>query len=69
VVAVEGIIGYKNEGISVVKSDTHSSAKKKLYQKPTLRVYGNIGTLTQSVASTNKHRDGGMILAMNLKTH
>jgi hypothetical protein len=67
-VAVEGIIGYKNEGISVVKSDTHSSAKK-LYQKPTLRVYGNIGTLTQSVASTNMHRDGGMILAMNLKTH
>ena len=63
-VAVEGIIGYKNEGISVVKSDTHSSAKK-LYQKPTLRVYGDIGTLTQSVASTNMHRDGGMILAMD----
>ena len=33
---------------------------KKPYRKPDLRVYGDIQLLTNAVASTSSHPDGGM---------
>jgi len=50
-VAVERGIGYKDGGSGVVKPNAQGSVKKP-YQKPTLRVYGDIGAMTL----TNQHK-------------
>jgi len=42
---------------------------KKPYQKPTLRVYGDIRALTKSTVSTAMNRDGKSFLKMQFKTH
>jgi hypothetical protein len=41
---------------------------KKAYQKPVLKVYGDIRTMTQARASTAGNTDGMMVFKMNLKT-
>jgi len=41
---------------------------KKPYEKPKLRVYGDIRAMTQSVNSTNMMADGKKFLGMFLKT-
>jgi hypothetical protein len=41
---------------------------KKSYEKPVLKVYGDIHTMTQAHASTAGNADGKMIFKMNLKT-
>ena len=50
-VAVEGGISYKNGGRFVLKANTQGLVKKP-YQRPMLRVYGDIRTMTQAVASS-----------------
>ena len=55
-VAVEGGIGYKGAGKRVLKSNAVGSGKKP-YQKPSLRVYGDIRVLTETAGSTSVHRD------------
>jgi hypothetical protein len=42
---------------------------KKPYQKPKLRVYGDIRALTKSHVSTAKNLDGKSFLKMQFKTH
>jgi hypothetical protein len=42
---------------------------KKPYEKPVLRVYGDIRAITHAVASAMGNKDGQMALGMNLKTH
>jgi len=42
--------------------------KKKPYEKPVLRVYGDIRTMTQSHASNRGNADGKMFFKMSLKT-
>jgi hypothetical protein len=66
-VAVQGRIGYKRGGGGVLKANTHMPVKRP-YQKPMLRVYGDIRTMTQAVAATRKHSDGRMALGKTLKT-
>lgn len=39
--------------------------KKKPYEKPNLRVYGDIRALTQSAGSASMMADGGMGMAAN----
>ena len=68
VVAVKGDIEYKSEGSCVLKTDARGAVKKKPYEKPNLRVYGDIRMMTQAVASTRMHRDGKSAFGMNLKT-
>ena len=66
-VALAKGIGYKNEGRSVLKLNAQGSGKKP-YEKPVLRVYGDIRTMTQAHASNAGNTDGKMIFKMNLKT-
>ena len=42
--------------------------EKKPYEKPVLRVYGDIRSMTQARAATVGHTDGKMIFKMTLKT-
>jgi hypothetical protein len=42
---------------------------KKPYQKPKLSVYGDIRTMTQSVASSMNMVDGQVLFGKLLKTH
>jgi len=44
------------------------SDRKKHYQAPCLRIYGNLGTLTAALNNTVPNDDGGTI-GMNTKTH
>ena len=37
-----------------------ANASKKRYESPQLKVYGDIQTLTNAVASNTKNADGGM---------
>jgi hypothetical protein len=41
---------------------------KKPYEKPKLRVYGDIRTMTQAVASSNMMPDGVKLFGKGLKT-
>jgi hypothetical protein len=41
---------------------------KKAYEKPVLRVYGDIKTMTQARSFAAGHLDGKMGFKMNLKT-
>ena len=45
-----------------------SVAPKKQYQRPSLRVYGNIQALTAAVSNTSSSTDSGIIGTMT-KTH
>jgi hypothetical protein len=44
----------------------HASASegstKKVYQKPHLEVYGDLGMITQSVAGASMNADGGTVM-------
>jgi len=42
-----------------VTSNSREYEKKKPYQKPNLRVYGDIRALTQSAGGSTKNSDGG----------
>jgi hypothetical protein len=42
--------------------------EKKPYEKPVLRVYGDIRTMTQAHASNRGNTDGKKFFKMNLKT-
>ena len=55
-VAVERGIGYKDCGSGVVITSTKGRVKKP-YQKPLLRVYGNIGAMTHLSSHKGTHRD------------
>lgn len=44
-------------------------SKKKPYQEPRLRLYGDVGTMTQAVGSTAKKSDGKSVFGKPLKTH
>ena len=48
-VAVQGGIGYKDAGRGVLKPNAQGSGKKP-YQKPSLRVYGDIRAMTQTTS-------------------
>ena len=41
-------------------SNSQECGRKKVYQRPNLRVYGDIRALTQSVGGASKMADGGM---------
>ena len=64
-VALAEGISYKNGGRCVLKANEQA---KKPYEKPVLRVYGDIRTMTQSHASMAGNTDGMMIFKMFLKT-
>ena len=66
-VAVQGRIRYKGEGRYVLKANLQGPLKKP-YEKPKLRVYGDIRAMTQSVNSTSMMADGKKFLGMFLKT-
>jgi hypothetical protein len=55
-VAVEIGIRYKGSGITFVKLDAKTTEKKP-YQKPRLRVYGDIRTMTQLSPNKGMMRD------------
>ncbi len=40
-------------------SNSRERGKKKLYQKPILRVYGDVRALTQAISTHSKNLDGG----------
>ena len=67
-VAVAGNIGYKSCGMCVL-NDNVQRAVKKPYQKPKLRVYGDIRAMTQSVNSMAQKSDGIKLFMTPLKTH
>jgi hypothetical protein len=67
-VAVQGRIRSKREGRYVLKANLQGSGKKP-YEKPKLRVYGDIRAMTQSVTSARNMADGKKFLGMLLKTH
>jgi len=48
-----------------VTSISRVCGKKKPYQKPSLRVYGDVRALTQAVGTTSKRGDGGMGMQAN----
>jgi hypothetical protein len=50
-----------------LKANAEGRAKK-VYQKPMLRVYGDIQTMTQSRDFKAGKQDGGILFGMNLKT-
>ena len=66
-VALAEGISYKNGGRCVLKPNAQAYEKKP-YEKPVLRVYGDIRTMTQSHASMAGNIDGMMIFKMSLKT-
>ena len=66
-VALAKRISYKNGGRCVLKANAQAYGKKP-YEKPVLRVYGDIRTMTQSHASMAGNNDGKMFFKMNLKT-
>jgi hypothetical protein len=66
-VALAEGIGYKNEGRSVLNVNTPGCGKK-LYEKPVLRVYGDIRTMTQANVANVGNLDGKKFARMNLKT-
>ena len=66
-VALAKGISYKNGGRCVLKVNAQAYEKKP-YEKPVLRVYGDIRTMTQSHASMAGNIDGMMIFKMSLKT-
>ena len=66
-VALAEGISYKNGGRCVLKPNAQAYEKKP-YEKPVLRVYGDIRTMTQSHASMFGNTDGMMIFKMSLKT-
>jgi hypothetical protein len=51
-----------------LKANLQGSGKKP-YEKPKLRVYGDIRAMTQSVTSARNMADGKKFLGMVLKTH
>lgn len=65
-VALAEGIGYKSYGRCVLKAN--AGCGKKRYEKPVLRVYGDIRTMTQSTSFKAGMNDGMMIFGMNLKT-
>ena len=67
-VAVEGRIRYKSEGLSVLKPKVLGSVKKP-YRMPKLRVYGDVRTMTQTVGSNSKNSDGKSVFGQPLKTN
>jgi len=66
-VALAESIGYKCSGRRVLKANGEGSSKKQ-YEKPLLRIYGDVRRMTEAVASTHMHRDGKMSGFTNLKT-
>ncbi len=42
-----------------MRSNSRECGKKKPYQKPNLRIYGDVRALTQSAGKTSSHGDGG----------
>jgi hypothetical protein len=62
-VAVNGAIKYKREGTGVLKPRVEGFVKKP-YQKPKLRVYGDIRTLTMGNISGKKFDGKGVGPAM-----
>jgi len=48
-----------------VTSNPRVCGKKKPYQRPSLRVYGDIRALTQATGTTSKRADGGMGMGAN----
>jgi len=66
-VALAKGIGYKNGGRSVLKAHAQWCGKKS-YEKPVLRVYGDIRTMTQAHATIRGNSDGKMFFKMTLKT-
>jgi hypothetical protein len=59
-VAVERGIGYKGRGSRVLKPKAEGIGKKP-YQKPTLRKYGDIRTMTQASANMGRVTDAGLM--------
>ena len=66
-VALAESISYKNDGRCVLKANAEGRGKK-AYEKPVLRVYGDIRTMTQSHAANAGNTDGKMFFKMSLKT-
>ena len=66
-VALAEGISYKNGGRCVLKPNAQAYEKKP-YEKPVLRVYGDIRTMTQAHASNRGNTDGKKFFKMNLKT-
>jgi hypothetical protein len=52
-----------------VLNDSVQASVKKPYQKPKLRVYGDIRAMTQSVNSMGMNSDGVKLFMTVLKTH
>jgi hypothetical protein len=42
---------------------------KKAYEKPVLRIYGDVRSMTQAVSSSAMNKDGKMIGPVFFKTH
>ena len=55
-VAIESFIRYKSVRTRVVKTTTQGSVKKP-YEKPLLRVYGDVRTMTKSSKKANGRTD------------
>ena len=66
-VALEEGISYKNGGRCVLKPNAQAYEKKP-YEKPVLRVYGDIRTMTQARSFAAGNLDGKMVFKMLLKT-
>jgi hypothetical protein len=66
-VALAKGISYKNGGRCVLKANAQASEKKP-YEKPVLRVYGDIRTMTQAHVAGKGNKDGIVFARMNLKT-
>ena len=67
-VAVEGVIEYKNERMGDLKPKAEGSVKKP-YREPKLVVYGDVRTMTRTVSSTSPNSDGATVFGQPLKTH
>ena len=66
-VALAKGISYKNGGRCVLKANAQTYEKKP-YEKPVLRVYGDIRTMTQARSFMGGHNDGQKLFGKNLKT-
>ena len=66
-VALAKGISYKNGGRCVLKANAQTYEKKP-YEKPVLRVYGDIRTMTQARSFAAGNLDGKMVFKMLLKT-
>ena len=66
-VALAEGIGYKNGERHLLKANAQVCGKRP-YEKPVLRVYGDIRSMTQARSFTAANLDGKMAFKMNLKT-